>query len=55
MVNTRQVLHVTFGSALATFGADIKAVLQTHADRYSQTLEQHFYRHLKPFAALSKA
>ncbi|HEX6778836.1 MAG TPA: tagaturonate epimerase family protein [Ktedonobacterales bacterium] len=54
-VNTRQVLHVTFGSALATFGADVKAVLQTHADLYSQTLEQHFYLHLKPFAALSKA
>ncbi len=54
-VNTRQVLHVTFGSTLATFGADLKAVLQTHADLYAQILEQHVYRHLKPFAAVSKA
>jgi hypothetical protein len=54
-MNTRQVLHVTFGSALATFGANLKTVLQIHADLYAQTLEQHFYRHLKPFAALSKA
>ena len=54
-VNARQVLHVTFGSALATFGADLKTVLQTHAAVYSKTLEQHFYRHLKPFASSSKA
>src|SRR5579885_1433344 len=54
-VNTRQVLHVTFGSALATFGADLKAILQARSDLYTQALEQHFYRHLKPFAVLSKA
>ena len=43
------------GSALATFGAELKAVLQTHAEVYTQTLEQHFSRRLIPFAVLSKA
>jgi hypothetical protein len=48
-LDARQVLHVTFGSALARFGGDIKAGLLTHAEAYVDTLERHFYRHLEPF------
>ncbi|HKD77275.1 MAG TPA: tagaturonate epimerase family protein [Ktedonobacterales bacterium] len=48
--NTRQIVHVTFGSTLATFGSSIKATLHDHAATYATVLEQHFYRHLLPFA-----
>ncbi|MDQ2905655.1 MAG: tagaturonate epimerase family protein [Chloroflexota bacterium] len=47
--NARQILHVTFGSVLSSFGPAIIARLQAHEDMYYETLEQHFYRHLKPF------
>ena len=47
--DAREVLHVTFGSALATFGPRLKAFLQSHEEAYFQTLERHFYRHLRPF------
>jgi tagaturonate epimerase len=48
--DARQVLHVTFGSTLARFGSQLKAVLQAHEENYSATLERHFVRHLEPFA-----
>jgi len=51
---TRQVVHVTFGSVLATFGSELKAVLQAHPDVYKRVLDQHFYRHLRPVAESSK-
>ena len=47
--DAREVLHVTFGSALAIFGSRLKAFLQSHEEAYYQTLERHFYRHLRPF------
>jgi len=47
--DAREVLHVTFGSALARFQARLKAALLAHEEAYSQDLEAHFYRHLKPF------
>ncbi len=53
-VHTRQVVHVTFGSTLATFGPEIKTILQAHADVYERILDQHFYHHLLPFTAASK-
>jgi hypothetical protein len=46
----RQVLHVTFGSGLARFGAAIKATLGAHEAEHYRALEQHFIRHLEPFA-----
>jgi hypothetical protein len=52
-IDARQVLHVTFGSALAEFGPAIHQALRHHSAAYSQALERHFYRHLAPFAALS--
>jgi hypothetical protein len=51
--NTRQVLHVTFGSTLTSFGIDIKATLLTHAAAYGELLEAHLARHLLPFAPRS--
>ncbi len=49
----RQALHVTFGSALATFGADIMAALDAREEAYAAGLERHFVRHLAPFAQAS--
>ncbi len=51
---TRQVVHVTFGSVLESFGSELKAVLQSHQDVYEQVLDQHFYRHLLPFTKSSR-
>jgi hypothetical protein len=47
--NTRQALHVTYGSSLAAFGDILKTTLQAHQDAYAKILDQHFYRHLQPF------
>jgi hypothetical protein len=44
--NARQILHVTFGSALASYGAEIKAALVEHADVYQANLQRHFRQHL---------
>ncbi|MGD9099067.1 MAG: tagaturonate epimerase family protein [Anaerolineae bacterium] len=48
--DTRQVLHVTFGSALARFGDELLAVLAAHQEVHYAALESHFERHLSPFA-----
>lgn len=45
----RQVLHVTFGSVLDTFGDRLQAVLRAQEDRYHALLREHFARHLQPF------
>ena len=47
--DARQVLHVTFGSALAAFGARLKAVLRAQEEAHYAALEAHFIRHLQPF------
>lgn len=44
--HAREILHVTFGSALTAFGAEIKAELVTNAGAYSANLQKHFGRHL---------
>jgi hypothetical protein len=44
--HARVVLHVTYGSALSQFGAEIKSSLGNHADAYRATLERHFRKHL---------
>jgi tagaturonate epimerase len=49
--NARQVLHVTFGSALRTYGDDLRALLRAHPDDYRAALRRHFERHLSPFMA----
>jgi tagaturonate epimerase len=44
--HAREILHVTFGSALARFGSEIKAELERHAGEYSVNLQKHFGKHL---------
>lgn len=52
---TRQVLHVTFGSALDKFGDQLQQVLRDRHEEYSEGLASHFDRHLRPFAPYAHA
>lgn len=45
--HARQILHVTFGSALAAFGPEIRAELARNADAYYANLRRHFRKHLE--------
>jgi len=47
--DTRQVLHVTFGTLLDIHGAALHALIAAHEDDYRAGLERHFTRHLSPF------
>jgi tagaturonate epimerase len=47
--HARQVLHVTFGSVLAEYGAELKTLLAEFEAEYSAGLLRHFKRHLEPF------
>jgi hypothetical protein len=49
--DARQMLHVTFGSALARYGDRVHALLRAHPEAYDANLERHFVRHLSPLAA----
>jgi tagaturonate epimerase len=49
--DARQVLHVTFGSALTRHGERLRAVLGAHEGAYRAALRRHFERHLAPFMA----
>lgn len=44
--HAREILHVTFGSALNQFGTEIKTALMRHMDAYTVNLQKHFSRHL---------
>jgi len=44
--HAREVLHVTFGSALAQFGLELKAALVKHNIAYYEGLKAHFDKHL---------
>jgi hypothetical protein len=44
--HAREVLHVTFGSALTEFGTELKAALVKHGDAYYDGLKTHFGKHL---------
>lgn len=45
--HAREILHVTFGSALHQYGAEIRMTLQRNAGAYSENLKRHFKKHLK--------
>lgn len=45
--HAREILHVTFGSALLEFGGEIKAALLKNANAYQANLQKHFKRHLE--------
>ena len=47
--DARQLLHVTFGSNLDRFGAEIHSLIADHEDAYEAVLNTHFSRHLAPF------
>jgi tagaturonate epimerase len=47
--DAREVLHVTFGSALTQFGNEIQATVRAHEREYAAALQTHFARHLGPF------
>lgn len=47
--DARQVLHVTFGSALDALGTELKALLAEHAAAHEEGVARHFVRHLTPF------
>ncbi|MBK8027486.1 MAG: hypothetical protein IPK19_40400 [Chloroflexi bacterium] len=47
--DARQVLHVTFGSVLDHFGAELRQMLRDHAQAYADTVRAHFDRHLEAF------
>jgi len=49
--HAREVLHVTFGSALDAYGDRLRAALDAHEEAYYAALEAHLGRHLAPFAA----
>lgn len=44
--HAREILHVTFGSALDRFGAELKAALVKYDDAYFEGLKAHFKKHL---------
>jgi hypothetical protein len=47
--DAREMLHVTFGSALAQYGDPLKEALDAHEQAHYRALETHFVRHLEPF------
>jgi hypothetical protein len=51
--DSRQVLHVTFGSVLEKFKPDIVHTLTTYEELYYDVLAMHFERHLKPFVTVT--
>lgn len=52
--DSRQVLHVTFGSVLDQYGDRLKAFLRARETAYTAVLVAHFHRHLSPFASLQR-
>jgi tagaturonate epimerase len=44
--HAREILHVTFGSALTKYGPAMKVALERHADAYQANLQKHFRKHL---------
>lgn len=48
--DARQLLHVTFGSALDGYGRELQTSLLSHEAEYEAALAAHFRRHLTPFS-----
>ena len=45
--HAREVLHVTFGSALSQYGVELKTALAKHETAYYEGLQTHFDKHLQ--------
>ena len=54
VIDSRQVLHVGYGAILAEFGIRMYAVWNDHEDELHSVIEDHFVRHLAPFAAYAQ-
>jgi hypothetical protein len=52
--HAREILHVTFGSALTMFGTEIKSALVKYEDAYCEGLKIHFGRHLELLKQVEK-
>lgn len=50
--DARQVFHVTFGTALDRFGAEILNTLRANENAYYEVTKEHFIRHLDPITNL---
>lgn len=48
--DSREILHVTYGSALEKWGARLKEVVRKNEELYYEFLERHFVKHIKPFS-----
>jgi hypothetical protein len=46
--DSRQVLHVCFGSVLDAFGPEIRSDMARYEEDYMTGLEAHFARHIAP-------
>lgn len=44
--HAREVLHVTFGSAIGKFGVELRSALIKHESAYYEGLKRHFQKHL---------
>ena len=53
--DARQVLHVTFGSALRRYGDRLRTLLRAHPDAYRAALRRHFERHVVPLVGIAAA
>jgi hypothetical protein len=53
--HAREVLHVTFGSAIGKFGAELKSALIKHEDTYNEVLRTHFANHLNLLQAKNES
>lgn len=47
--DARQILHVTFGSVLDTFGTQLQQILRANLEAYYSYIQAHFDKHLAPF------
>jgi hypothetical protein len=45
--HAREIMHVTFGSVLDAYGAELKAALIKHEVLYLEDLKAHFHKHLE--------
>lgn len=52
--DARQLLHVTFGSALDHYKEALMGVLRDHEAAHYEALEAHFREHLRPFAEVAR-
>jgi hypothetical protein len=52
--DARQVLHVTFGSVLDTFGPQLRQDLYAHRTDYYAYIKKHFDKHIAPFSQVAK-